>query len=525
MLLLNRILKLVKFHFKSLKFEFLLIINKSLLAPNTPSQSVKLWLRILAKEKLPLNNKKLLITAFRNHVWIEWGFYCAVIARKLGYQPYVLIDSKEIKEYYGKDSNFMSKVHKIPDIVIIELDNLDTEGGNNNEWVDASKEWANVAAAYDFHVEETDISKESIHYKNYIELFIKRTSKLATGLENLLKMHNFDRCICYSGLIGESKVLLDVLLKYKINTVCTEGWGWRPGHMIYNFNAPALEYNTKGWMMAQGEWDNKKENEINSLIDFIDFNTKDEDWLENYYRIQKDKISDELPENVKNFIIDDKPVFVLATNVIGDSSTLRRESLFPSQKDWIVEVIEWFKTRPDLKLIIRAHPAELWMGKKCVQYLGEFAKLKSQNTSNILVLLGNEKINSFSLIPFARCGLVWISSIGADFVSRGLPTMVAAIPKYAGLDFVIEPESKNKYFEILEEWSKNITKPSPIEIQNAKRYLHMVFKGFSFESQGRTYRSMSNLIHNMPNQNEHDKFYKILFGEIPPPEQQNTKIL
>jgi hypothetical protein len=506
---------------KSILFEIQFLSKKKDLVPYTPYQTAKIWKReidILGPKSV---NKKLLITAFRNPTWIEWGIYCAVMAKKFGFDSDILVDSSEITKFYGNNLKFFEKVKEIKGINIIELDKVITENKLNQNWVDAASEWVNVALAYDFHVEETDIIDESEKYSAFAKFYIQRTAKLASALEILLNENTYYKSICYSGLIGESKVLLDVLMKYEVSTVCAEGWGWRPGHMIYNLNAPALEYNSLGWMKAQGEWDEKKENEINALIEFIDFNSKDEEWLKNYYRIQKDKITDDLPDKVKLFVSDEKPLFILATNVIGDSSTLRRESIFVSQKEWLREVIEWFKTRPDLKLIIRAHPGEIWMGNKCIQYLGEYSEEISNGLSNVLVIKGSEKVNSFSLIPFAKLGLVWLSSIGADFVCRGLPCVVAAIPKYSGLDIVEEPKSKEEYFNLLENSISQSIKPNNSQILNSKRYLHMVFKGFSFESQGRSYRAMSNLINNMHNQEEHDKFYKILFGLETPPELMN----
>ena len=50
--------------------------------------------------------------------------------------------------------------------------------------------------------------------------------------------------ICYSGIIDESPILLYVARQNNIETVCLEGWAWRTGHMVFNFNAPALEYDT-----------------------------------------------------------------------------------------------------------------------------------------------------------------------------------------------------------------------------------------------------------------------------------------
>ena len=136
----------------------------------------------------------------------------------------------------------------------------------------------------------------------------------------------------------------------------------------------------------------------------------------------------------------------------------------------------------------------------------------------ICVIGGEEKVNTFSLIPYARAGLVWLSSAGVDFVVRGLPAMVAARPKYEGLGIVGEPPTKQDYFATLERWLREPERPAPQQMLQGRRYLHAVFKGFSFEAGARNYRATGCVLGGMPNQAEHDRFYRILVGDEPMPD-------
>ena len=62
--------------------------------------------------------------------------------------------------------------------------------------------------------------------------------------------------------------------------------------------------------------------------------------------------------------------------------------------------------------------------------MGEVARGLAAGATNVLVIGGDEDVSSYALMPGLTGGLVWISSIGADMVARGIPVLAAARPKY-----------------------------------------------------------------------------------------------
>ena len=152
--------------------------------------------------------------------------------------------------------------------------------------------------------------------------------------------------------------------------------------------------------------------------------------------------------------------------------------------------------------------------------MAEIARRTAGSAGNIFVIGSEAKVNTFALIPFARAGLAWLSSAGVDFVVRGLPAMVAARPKYEGMGIVVEPASREEYFARLEDWARRQERPSLAAVTQGKRYLHVVFKGFSFEAGARNYRATGLRLGAMPNQEEHDRFYRIIVGDEPMPDCQ-----
>ena len=55
---------------------------------------------------------------------------------------------------------------------------------------------------------------------------------------------------------------------------------------------------------------------------------------------------------------DDRPVVLLAANVLGDSLTLGRNIFAESMSEWITKTVQYFAKRTDVQLVVRIHPGE-----------------------------------------------------------------------------------------------------------------------------------------------------------------------
>lgn len=484
----------------------------------TARLAIERWLRCLGP--VPPERGRVLVTALRSRTWVEWAAYAACVMRQQGWASTLLYRSSQVSRLYPEPGyfNFWRRVRDIPGVELIDLDTL-SAGDIDPDYRRLADDLVPACIAYDSHVEEVDVADNPSIYGDRVAALAAESARSASAFERFLRSRKpFHRFLCYSGLIAESSGLLAAARKVGQETFCLEGWSWRPGHMIYNRNAPALEYNVRGWMAAGGGWTDDKECEIDRYLRFLEGEARDDAWLNNFYRIQRAQVSASLPPHVRNFVTGETPLFLCAPNVIGDSSMLRRETIFAGMRPWLRELISWFRTRPHLKLLIRAHPAEVWVGAKCALHVGEFACAEAAGAPNILVLDATEPTNTFSLLPFARAGLVWISSAGVDFPVRGLPCMAAGKPKYTGLGIVEEPASRDAYFRTLAAWAESAPRPSAEQVLAGKRFLHMVFKGFSFEAGSRTYYANKLMLDAMPSQQEHDRFFAILLGDEPSPD-------
>jgi hypothetical protein len=254
------------------------------------------------------------------------------------------------------------------------------------------------------------------------------------------------------------------------------------------------------------------------MSEFLQFqehgDISDSDWLQDHLQYQRSTVNSSIPPDLQSFLRDERPTALLATNVVGDTATLRRTTLFESQRAWITQACRFFRGRPDLKLIVRAHPAEKLMRAKCVLHMGQIAREAAQDAPNIYVIEGHSDLSTYSLLPFIRVGLCWVSNIGVDLVIRNRPVVLAAKAQYSGMGLCHEPTDVEAYFELVERLIRNPAGTSPAQQELAKRFLTVLYRLRSFRAFGPSYRARGiDLIDRAGGDCE--TFYKILAGDLP----------
>ena len=100
--------------------------------------------------------------------------------------------------------------------------------------------------------------------------------------------------------------------------------------------------------------------------------------------------------------LDDRPVVLLATNVLGDSLTLGRHVFATSMAEWIEKTVQYFAARPDVQLVVRVHPGERLM--KGPSIMGVIERAVPSAPEHIHVIGPLEKINTYDLMEIAEPG-------------------------------------------------------------------------------------------------------------------------
>jgi len=146
--------------------------------------------------------------------------------------------------------------------------------------------------------------------------------------------------------------------------------------------------------------------------------------------------------------LDDRPVVLLATNVLGDSLTLGRQVFSENMADWIEKTLDYFAKRTDTQLVIRVHPGEmLTHGPSMVDVVN---KRFPQLPENIHLVGPKEKVNTYDLVEITSLGLVYTTTTGMEMAMHGIPVIVAGITHYKGNGFTYDPQTYPEYFEALD---------------------------------------------------------------------------
>ena len=145
--------------------------------------------------------------------------------------------------------------------------------------------------------------------------------------------------------------------------------------------------------------------------------------------------------------LDERPIALLATNVLGDSLTLGRNLFAGSMAEWIDKTVRYFAGRPDVQLVVRVHPGERLM--KGPSMMGVIENALPVLPEHLHIVGPLEKVNSYDLMEIASLGLAYTTTVGMEMAMRGVPVIVAGKTHYRGRGFTLDPCSWEEFFRLL----------------------------------------------------------------------------
>ncbi|MBV6397562.1 MAG: hypothetical protein HFACDABA_03176 [Anaerolineales bacterium] len=147
--------------------------------------------------------------------------------------------------------------------------------------------------------------------------------------------------------------------------------------------------------------------------------------------------------------LDDRPVVMLAANVLGDSLTLGRDIFAASMTEWITKTVQFFAARADVQLVIRVHPGEKLVPQ--AKSMGTVVReALARIPSHIHIIGALDKVNTYDLIEIADLGLAYTTTVGLETAMNGTPVVSCGQTHYRGRGFTIDPNSWDEYFFTLE---------------------------------------------------------------------------
>ncbi|MEN6531284.1 MAG: hypothetical protein ABFD17_05840 [Anaerolineaceae bacterium] len=177
--------------------------------------------------------------------------------------------------------------------------------------------------------------------------------------------------------------------------------------------------------------------------------------------------------------LDERPVALLATNVLGDSLTLGRQRISGTMAEMIVGTIRWFLGHPEAQLVIRVHPGEL--NTHGTSMVDAIQKNFPNLPEHIHLVRPGDKTNTYDLVETTDFGIVYTTTVGLEMAMTGLPVVVTGKTHYAEKGFTLDPANWQDYESIL---SKLVADPTAMrlsqkQMEQAWLYAYLFFFEFS----------------------------------------------
>jgi hypothetical protein len=176
--------------------------------------------------------------------------------------------------------------------------------------------------------------------------------------------------------------------------------------------------------------------------------------------------------------LDERPVVLLPTNVLGDSATLGLTSFNHTMAEWVERTVLFFEKRNDVQFLVRIHPGEtLTIGPSVADIINKALPVLP---SHFRLIGPKEKINTYDLMDIADLALVFTTTAGIEMAVRGIPVIVCGKAHYRKKGFTLDPESWDEYFATLDNTLENpkAHRLTPAQVERALNYCYFFFKEY-----------------------------------------------
>ncbi len=168
----------------------------------------------------------------------------------------------------------------------------------------------------------------------------------------------------------------------------------------------------------------------------------------NFSRLWQEQPSQGGEQLRKTLHLDERPVVLLAANVIGDSLTLGRQIFSQNMTDWLQQSTQYFANRQDVQLVVRIHPGERYTTGPSVAEI--VRQTLPEIPAHIRLVEALDPVNTYDLIELADLGLVYTTTVGMEMAMSGVPVIVAGRTHYRGKGFTLDPGSWEEYYAMLD---------------------------------------------------------------------------
>lgn len=327
-----------------------------------------------------------------------------------------------------------------------------------------------TAAAFDamYTLQVEDLDQESELYK----LRMERNQAAALMALSLLQSESPDTALIPNGLVTELGIFYQAARHKNLMTVTYEFNDQREQVWLAQNDIVMLQHIDELWQ-ARGKLP-LTQAEREKIAALEDARTSAKKYGKGT-RFWQDVVSVGGEQLRKNIGLDNRPVVLLPTNVLGDTLTLGRNIFTTSMAEWIEKTVQYFAMHKDVQLVLRIHPGERLM--KGPSMLGVIERALPERPEHIHVIGPMEKINTYDIMEIASLGLAYTTTVGLEMAMRGVPVISAGDTHYRGRGFTLEPSSWEEYFGLLTKILPNLEgeRLSPERVETAWNYAYRFF--------------------------------------------------
>lgn len=173
--------------------------------------------------------------------------------------------------------------------------------------------------------------------------------------------------------------------------------------------------------------------------------------------------------------LDNRPVVLLAANVIGDSLTLGRATFTGDMSSWLRRTLDYFAQRVDVQFVLRVHPGEKNLDGPSVADLVH--EVLPELPAHMRLVAAGDPVNTYDLVALADLGLVYTTTVGMEMAMSGLPVIVLGRTHYRGKGFTLDPANWDEYWQMLDRAlaAADGGRLSPQQVDRAWHYAYRFF--------------------------------------------------
>jgi hypothetical protein len=162
---------------------------------------------------------------------------------------------------------------------------------------------------------------------------------------------------------------------------------------------------------------------------------------------------------------------VLFTNVAWDGRVHAPDGIFPGPIEWVLDTLRYLGGRPDIRVIVRVHPAEVKNKKWITQQRldDEIQRAFPALPANVTVIPPESDINSYTLADLADVAIVYSTKMGLESALMGIPLIIAGSAFYGQKGIGIDPRTHQEYHEALDRIPQ-MSRATPAELERIRRY-------------------------------------------------------